>query len=496
VPDREVTAMSDASLSLTLRDALERHAAAGRTAITGPAGDVTYAELARLVDGYAAAAAAVVTRGELVALAGRKGVPLVAAFLGVMAAGGCPSVAEPRLGAAALRERFAGVGLRRVLGVDDSLDDLRDLAAHGFDVAPLTPAAGRAPLPDPGPDDPAMLLFTSGSTGGSKGVLLSHRNLLVNAYGVIERTAITPDDRLLHVMPLHHTNGVNNQIIAPLLAGATIVLIERFRAGEVTGQLHAYAATYMTGVPTMYTRVLDAGDVRVPRTLRFLRCGSAPITEDRHRAIEEAFGVPLVVSYGLSEATCTSTMNPPDAPRIGTVGTVLPGQEVGLFQPGGTEPAPDGQAGEVRIGGPALMLGYVGDGAEQPFSDGRLATGDLGRFDADGYLTITGRIKDVIIRGGENLAPAAIEAALAAHPAVREACVVGRPDRDLGEVPVAFVTVVPGQAPPAEPDLQDLVRDRLSRPYVPAGVTVLDDLPVNSVGKIDRRRLRRWPGPS
>jgi len=489
--------MSDASLSLTLRDALERHAAAGRTAITGPSGDVTYAELARLVDGYAAAAAAVLTRGELVALAGRKDVPLVAAFLGVLAAGGCPSVVEPRLGVDALRERFAGIGLRRVLGVDDSVHDLRDLAGHGFDVATLLPESVRtAPLPDLGPDDRAMLLFTSGSTGGSKGVLLSHRNLLVNASGVIERTAITPEDRLLHVMPLHHTNGVNNQIIAPLLAGATIVLIERFRADEVTGQLHAYDATYMTGVPTMYTRILDAGDVRVPASLRFLRCGSAPITEDRHRAVEEAFGVPLVVSYGLSEATCTSTMNPPDAPRIGSVGTVLPGQDVGLFQPGGTERVPDGAAGEVRIGGPALMLGYLGDGVEQPFTDGRLATGDLGRFDADGYLTITGRIKDVIIRGGENLSPSAIEAALSAHPAVREACVVGRPDHDLGEVPVAFVTVTPGQAAPAERDLQDLVRDRLSRPYVPAGVTYLDALPVNGVGKIDRRRLRQWRNPS
>ncbi|HEY3688565.1 MAG TPA: AMP-binding protein [Streptosporangiaceae bacterium] len=481
---------TEAALPGVLRDALDAHARAGRTAFTGPDGPVTYAELARLVDAYAAGARDV-RRGELVGLAGRKGVPLVAAFLGVQAAGGCPSVVEPRLGADALAERFASVGLRRVFGVDDALDDLRGLAEHGIAVSDLRPGGGPAPRPELDPGDRAMLLFTSGSTGGSKGVLLSHRNLLVNAAGVVERTGVTPDDRLLHVMPLHHTNGVNNQVIAPLLAGATIALLPRFRAEEVPDALRAYDVTYMTGVPTMYARVLAAaGDapIAVPSGLRFLRCGSAPITEARHRAVEDAFGVPLVVSYGLSEATCTSAMNPPGARRIGSVGTVLPGQEIGLFTPGGTDRVPAGAAGEVRIGGPAVMLGYLGDGAGSPVVEGRLATGDLGRLD-DGYLTITGRIKDVIIRGGENIAPAAIESVLATHPAVRECCVVGRPDADLGEVPVAFVTVAPGGAPPTEPALQSLVRDRLARAYVPASITFLDALPVNGVGKIDRRRL-------
>lgn len=482
---------TEAALPGVLRDALDAHARAGRTAFTGTEGPVTYAELARLVDGYAAAARDV-RRGELVGLAGRKGVPLVAAFLGVQAAGGCPSVVEPRLGVDALRDRFTAVGLRRVLRVDGTRDDLGALAGGGITVADLRPAAAGGPWPSLGPDDRAMLLFTSGSTGGSKGVLLSHRNLLVNAAGVVERTGVTPDDRLLHVMPLHHTNGMNNQVIAALLAGATIVLTERFRAEEVPGLLRTHAVTYMTGVPTMYTRVLAAagdGPIEVPRSLRFLRCGSAPITEARHRAVEDAFGVPLVVSYGLSEATCTSAMNPPDARRVGAVGTVLPGQEIGLFTPGGTGRVAAGVAGEVRIGGPAVMLGYLGTSEASPVVEGWLATGDLGRLD-DGYLTITGRIKDVILRGGENIAPSAIESVLATHPAVRECCVVARPDADLGEVPVAFVTVAPGTARPTGADLQALVRDRLARAYVPAAVTFLDTLPVNGVGKIDRRRLR------
>jgi acyl-CoA synthetase (AMP-forming)/AMP-acid ligase II len=321
-------------------------------------------------------------------------------------------------------------------------------------------------------------------------VLLTHGNLLANARGVLTHTGVTPADRLLHVMPLHHTNGINNQLVVPLLAGATLVLIERFKAEETAAQIARYGATYMTGVPTMYSRMLPhLGDRGLLKTLRFLRCGSAPITPTLHEQIEAAFGVPLVVSYGLSEATCTSTMNPPHARRIGTIGTVLAGQQVKLFHAGGTEEVALGSDGEICIAGPCLMKGYVGADAEQPVRDGWLRTGDLGRFDADGYLSITGRLKDVIIRGGENIAPQAIESVLVAHPAVRACCVVGGPHADLGEVPVAFVVLrEDGGATPQE--LQALVERRLSRLYVPAEVRFEAALPENAVGKVDRKALK------
>ncbi len=220
--------------------------------------------------------------------------------------------------------------------------------------------------------------------------------------------------------------------------------------------------------------------------LRFARCGSAPITEALHHRIEAFLGCPLIVSYGLSEATCTSTMNPPDARRIGTVGTVLPGQRVFLRGPDGGE-APTGAEGEICIAGDNLMTGYIG-AAERGISDGVLRTGDLGRFDADGYLSITGRIKDVIIRGGENISPSLIERALAALPAVAACAVVGGPHDDLGEVPVAFVVSRDG-AGIDEASLRGEILRGLGRIYVPDRIIAVDRLPENAVGKVDRSAL-------
>lgn len=290
-------------------------------------------------------------------------------------------------------------------------------------------------------------------------------------------------------MPLYHTNGINNQLIVPFLAGASVHLVDRFRAEDAVGRLRTGGFTYMTGVPTMYARMIShvqAGE-RFP-SLRFLRCGSAPITLSLHRQIEEAFGVPLVVSYGLSEATYTSTMNPPEARRIGTIGTVPAGQDLRLFDSRTAREVGPGAEGEIRISGDALMEGYLGRGVEQPIIDGWLHTGDLGRFDADGYLSITGRIKDVIIRGGENISPALIERHLATHPAIRDCCVVGAPDPDLGEVPVAFVVLREGGEFDAEA-LKEFVRNGLARIYVPAAFHLVEVLPTNAVGKTDRKAL-------
>lgn len=332
-----------------------------------------------------------------------------------------------------------------------------------------------------------MMLFTSGSTGRPKGVVLSHGNLACNAAGVIARTGLTPADRLLHVMPLHHTNGINNQIIAPLLAGALIVLEERFIAERVPDLLDDQAITIMTGVPTIYARLLPHIGGRRFASLRFLRCGSAPITPDLHEQIEQAFGVPLVVSYGLSEATCTSLMNPPEARRIGTVGTPLEGQSVKLLAPDALREVAEGQDGEICIAGPSLMLGYVG--APDPFDGGFLRTGDLGRFDADGYLTITGRIKDVIIRGGENISPQLVENALAG-PEIAACCVVGAAHPEWGEVAVAFV--VPNGK--SDDHLFEILAARVSavlpRAYVPHEFRTVVSLPENGVGKVDRKALK------
>jgi acyl-CoA synthetase (AMP-forming)/AMP-acid ligase II len=479
------------SISARLRAAIAHHAQAGRVAISGPE-TVTYAELGRLIDGYAAGVCDWgVRRGAKVGIIAPKTVTAIAAYFGAMQAGACVCFIEPGLAPDVVAEQAEVVEMRHLV-IDESLigrfetGSLLGLTLRGLS----TLNSGGAYIDDQiDGQDSGMLLFTSGSTGRPKGVLLRHGSLICNAEGVLLHTGTSPSDKLLHVMPLYHTNGVNNQLIVPFLAGASVILHDRFRPETTIEALRRDAPTYMTGVPTIYARMLPhlTPKERFP-ALRFLRCGSAPITPALHHQIEEAFGVPLVVSYGLSEATCTSTMNPPDRRRIGTIGTVLSGQEVRLFDPVTSREVAQDCEGEIRIGGPALMAGYLGS-AEQPIVDGWLRTGDLGRFDADGFLTITGRIKDVIIRGGENISPALVERHLATHPIVRDCCVVGAPDADLGEVPVAFVVLKEGEKLD-EPALKAFVKGSLARIYVPAEIRTLAALPTNSVGKTDRKALR------
>jgi malonyl-CoA/methylmalonyl-CoA synthetase len=437
-----------------------------------------------------------VAPGERLALAMERSADLALAILATLVAGACPCPLEPKLGAEEVSRRFHVAGLGKVL-TDAAHADDPSLAAVPPDrrlaLADLPESSPFWALDTP-PEAAGFLLFTSGSTGKPKGVLQSHRGLLANARGVIAHTGLDAADRLLHVMPLHHTNGVNNQLFAPLLAGSRVVLASRFRAEDMPALMDRHRPSIVTGVPTMYARMLDLEFTPASlAAVRVLRCGSAPIAEELLRRIEARFGRPLVVSYGLSEATCTSTMNPPGARRIGTVGTVLAGQSVHLEGPDGRRIESPGQDGEICITGPALMIGYLdGTVPGEPAPVGEvLRTGDLGRFDADGYLRITGRIKDVIIRGGENLSPSLIEGVLCEQPGVRACCVVGGPDADLGEVPVAFVVAEPG-TPASELTLRrlgDAVAAKLSRIHRPHALRLVEALPENGVGKVDRKRL-------
>ncbi|MDH1524803.1 class I adenylate-forming enzyme family protein [Achromobacter mucicolens] len=467
---------------------------AARPALVTAEETVTYADLRRRV-GQAAGGlrAAGVAPGDYVGVAMERSLAQVLAILGVMAAGACPCPLEPRLSVEETARRVAAVGLTWMLADSDNAATARGCglpAARVLDAATLAQGGQDWSGADVAPAAPGLLLFTSGSTGNPKGVLLSHRGIVNNARGVLAHTGLTPSDRLLHVMPLHHTNALNNQIFTPLLAGASVALAGRFRAQDMPGLLAAFRPTIITGVPTMYARMLELTfDPDSLAGLRFARCGSAPITEALHRRIEAFLGCPLVVSYGLSEATCTSTMNPPAARRVGSVGTVLEGQDVSLRLPDGSL-APAGAEGEICIAGDSLMLGYLGVDSADAGAPRLLRTGDLGRFDPQGYLMITGRIKDVIIRGGENISPALIEGVVTGMPGVAACCVVGAPDDDLGETPVIFVQGN-GDCPPDAAAIQAEVLARLGRIYVPRDVIWVDRLPENAVGKVDRKALAR-----
>lgn len=472
----------------------ERHR---RIALIGPEREITYPELHAEVGALSGKLrAAGIERGARVAIAMERSEAAVLAMLAVLAAGAVPYMLEPNLGHEETQRR---VGMTRTnLLLLDSAHEGSDTLAKVPNLTPLK----LDDLPDAAPywdldieaEAPALLLFTSGSSGKPKGVLQSHRGVLVNASGVAEATGLRPEDRLLHIMPLFHTNGINNQILAPLLAGAGIALAGRFKADDMPGWLARYQPTIVTGVPTIFSRMLPVEFP--PETLapvRMLRCGSAPITAEQYRRVEQKFGKPLVLSYGLSEATCTSTLNPPASPRPGSVGRVLPGQSVDILDSRGLSITEPGLEGEVCISGPSLMLGYIDEqSGGLPESPGpRLASGDLGYFDEDGYLFLTGRKKEVIIRGGENISPGLIESVLSKVPGVAAVCVVAKRDEDLGEVPLAFVVKnrqSEGGLVSAEV-LDAAVESKLSRTHKPAGYRYLDKLPENSVGKIDRKRL-------
>ncbi|QVQ27179.1 class I adenylate-forming enzyme family protein [Achromobacter deleyi] len=486
--------IADATLVAAFARLWSQPERAARPAIVTADETLTYADLYRRVGQVAGGLrAAGVAPGDYVAVAMERSLAQVLTILGAMAAGACPCPLEPRLSVEETARRVAAVGLTWMLSDEANAVNAQ---ACGLAAARQLQAARIAQ----GPQDwtgsgvasqaPGLLLFTSGSTGNPKGVLLSHQGLANNARGVLAHTGLTPDDRLLHVMPLHHTNALNNQIFTPLLAGASVALAGRFRAEDMPGLLAAFRPTIITGVPTMYARMLELTfDPASLAGLRFARCGSAPITEALHRRIETFLGCPLVVSYGLSEATCTSTMNPPAARRVGSVGTVLAGQDVSLRLPDGSRAATGGE-GEICIAGDSLMLGYLGADSANGGTPPLLRTGDLGRFDEQGYLTITGRIKDVIIRGGENISPALIEGVVTGLPGVAACCVVGAPDEDLGEAPVIFVQRN-GKSAPDALAIQAEVLARLGRIYVPREVLWMERLPENAVGKVDRKALAR-----
>ncbi|GAA1023637.1 MULTISPECIES: class I adenylate-forming enzyme family protein [Amycolatopsis] len=351
--------------------------------------------------------------------------------------------------------------------------------------------------PDDGPvaDDEhavALLIYTSGTTGQPKGVVLDHANVRAMTEMIVNALELGPADHSLLILPLFHVNGIVVSVLAPLLAGGCSTITARFRADYFFDTIERVRPTFFSAVPAIYARLAGLPETVRPDTssLRLVVCGAAPMPAELIECVEQRFGVVVVEGYGLSEGSCASTLNPLAGPRKpGTVGRPLPGQEVALMDPEGR--LTDGP-GEVVVRGPNVMRGYLNrpEATAATIVDGWLHTGDVGRFDEDGYLVLVDRIKDMIIRGGENLYPKEIENALHAHPAVLEAAVVGAPHPVLGELPVATVTLYPA-AVVSEAELLDHCRARLTRVKVPVRIDIVPALPRNPVGKIDKPALRR-----
>jgi acyl-CoA synthetase (AMP-forming)/AMP-acid ligase II len=386
----------------------------------------------------------------------------------------------PASGAVAASAAAAAAGTTVVAVEAAAGRPLRLLGTHGS-VGPRTFEPGD-------PDDVALVLHTSGTTSRPKQVPLRQRNLMASARTIGAHYQLGPADVSFCVMPLFHIHGLVASTFAALGAGGAVITPRRFTPHRFWPQAREHGATWLSAGPTLHQMILDrADDDGPPTTLRFVRSCSSALSAALADRAEREYGVPILEAYGMTEASHQMSSNPlpPGARPIGSVG-VPTGTQIRIASEAGTF-LPDGIAGEVVIRGPGVMAAYANNPAAtaEAFFGEWFRTGDRGVF-RDGYLFLEGRIKEMIIRGGENIAPAEIEQVLLSHPAVRDAVCFGVPDDKYGELVGAAVTLS-GEADPKE--LIGYCRERLAAFKVPARIDVLPEIPRTATGKIQRRRV-------
>lgn len=357
-------------------------------------------------------------------------------------------------------------------------------------VSLACPASGTTAASAPEPEDIALFLHTSGTTSRPKGVPLTHRNLMTSIRNIAQTYALTPDDVSLIVMPLFHVHGLLGATLSTLSRGGTAVIPARFSASSFWPTALAHRVTWYSAVPTIHQVLLSRADAdQAPRSgLRFIRSCSAALAPAVFAQLEERFGAPVLEAYGMTEAAHQMCSNPlpPRPRRPGSVGPGT-GVEVVILDEQG-RCLPPGSQGEVSIRGANVTHGYHNNPAANAlaFTSGYFRTGDQGCIDADGYLTLTGRIKELINRGGEKISPLEVDAALLEHPAVAEACCFGVPDAKYGEEVHAAV-VLRGAATAL--DLQLFCRDRLADFKVPKQIHITTQVPRTATGKVQRRHV-------
>jgi malonyl-CoA/methylmalonyl-CoA synthetase len=357
------------------------------------------------------------------------------------------------------------------------------------EASPGIPAA-------PDPSAIAIIGYTSGTTGRAKGAMLTHANLAANATAVVEAWHWTRHDRLLLTLPLFHVHGLCVGFHGTIMAGASADVRPRFDAGTVFQELLHGSPTMFFGVPTMYTRLLAeaAASTERPNPIRLYVSGSAPLSVQAFNDFARLFGQHLLERYGMTE-TLMNLTNPYDGERRpGTVGKAFPGQQARIVNVETRLPVVDRQLGEIQVRGPHVFKGYWGrpDATAAAFdADGWFNTGDLGTRSADGYFTISGRARELIISGGYNIYPREVEEVLLGHPAVAEVAVLGMPDADLGEQVVAVLVRRPTTiADGLDDELLGRCRDQLAGFKKPRRFIYVEALPRNALGKVQKHVLR------
>jgi acyl-CoA synthetase (AMP-forming)/AMP-acid ligase II len=487
-----------------------RHPDAHALVVTAGRNPITYRELIGLIDDLAGQLThAGLRSGDRAGLRARSSAEFVVGLLAASRAGLVVVPVDPALPAADQRARITTAGGRVVLVDGDALSGSGDttlphwpisvtvnegggaITAHLDDaVAPLPASAG----PDGLRPDDALIMFTGGTTGAPKMVPWTHDNVATSVGNVIAGYGLGPDDATVAVMPLFHGHGLIAALLSTLASGGTVLIPAggRFSAHTFDDDLRAASATWFTAVPTIHQILLGRKDTDAEperARLRFIRSCSAALNPDTAEALQKAFAAPVLSAYGMTEATHQmSSTSETETATAGLVGRST-GVQVRIVGDHG-RPCPPDAVGEIWVSGPTVVRGYLANpsATEQTFTDGWLHTGDLGTLSEAGELTLRGRIKELINRGGEKISPERVEGVLASHPKVLEAAVFGVPDELYGETVGA--AVVPDQVdPPTADELTEFCRERLAAFEVPAGIALTDELPHTAKGSIDRRAV-------
>ena len=355
------------------------------------------------------------------------------------------------------------------------------------------PPAGWQPAPVD-PHSLAVLIYSGGTTGVAKGIMLSHYALTANAYQLRAWVNLDAEGRILAVLPLFHGFGMSVTMNGPLLVGGEIIALPRFQAENVLKAIEEWKPTFFIGVPAMFGAFNSVPTLKkyTLRSVKGIFVGAAPLTQALKSEFEGLSGARLIEGYGLTEAVTAIMANPYlGQHKVGSIGLPFPDVEVKIVALDGSADLPPGESGEIVLRSPTLMLGYYNQpqATAEALRDGWLYTGDVGQMDAEGYFTITDRKKELIIVGGFNVFPREVDEVLALHPKVQEAAAVGIPDERLGERVRACVVLREGETATAE-ELIAFCRERLVGYKVPAEVEFRTSLPKNMIGKVLRRELR------
>jgi oxalate---CoA ligase len=465
---------------------------------------LTYAQTADRVEALAQRLAGLgVGRGDRVALSLPNGPDVVLLLLAITALGAAAAPLNPAYTVTEFTFFLTDIAPRLLLIPASGAAAASAAAADtqttlvgvqpGDDGPPDLLADGRSPAPQRsfeqgGPEDVAVVLHTSGTTSRPKQVPLLQRNLMASAATIAAHYQLSPDDVSFCVMPLFHIHGLVASTFAAMRAGGSVIAPRRFTPHRFWPQAREHAATWLSAGPTLHQMILDRADqAGPPSAMRFVRSCSSALSPALLERTEQVYRVPMLEAYGMTEASHQMTSNPlPPAPRLpGSVG-VPTGTQVAIADKTGTL-QPDGTPGEVVIRGPGVMPGYVNNPAAtaEAFFGAWFRTGDRGVL-RDGYLFLEGRLKEMILRGGENIAPAEIEQVLMSHSAVRDAVCFGIADAKYGELVGAAVTLS-AQAEVA--DLIDHCREQLAAFKVPTRIDVLTEIPRTPTGKVQRRKV-------